>query len=90
MFDCKAAIAYIKQYTGQDKISFMGLSQGSSLMFYALSQDSEWFKHNVNLVCALAPVTRLSRKAFPFYQPLARSSIVMPGLGWLGCAGMYF
>lgn len=49
MLDSKAVIQYIKQKTGNEKITYMGMSQGTASMFYALSQDNEWFKDNINL-----------------------------------------
>ena len=73
MVDSKAVISYIKNNTGNEKITFIGQSQGSALMFYALSKDSEWFKDNLNLFAALAPVTRVTRESFPFYQLFVRN-----------------
>ena len=56
MKDSKAVISYIKEQTEHDKISFVGQSQGNSLMFYALSQDSDWFKEHLNVFAAITPV----------------------------------
>jgi poly(3-hydroxyalkanoate) synthetase len=53
MVDSKAVIKYIKQETGQEKITYIGMSQGAASMFFALSLDSEWFKDNLNLFCAV-------------------------------------
>ena len=38
-FDMPAMIDYVREYTGQDKIAYIGYSQGSVQMFSALSEN---------------------------------------------------
>lgn len=58
--DDKANIEYIRQETGQDKIIFVGHSEGFTTMITALStEEAEWYKQRVSLVVGLAPVSRL-------------------------------
>ncbi|CAI2367552.1 unnamed protein product [Moneuplotes crassus] len=89
MVDSKAVIKHVKQQTGHDKVTFVGQSQGSAQMFYALSRDSEWFREHLNLFVALAPVTRVSRDSFPFYQKLIKRKSLLRFLDWLEMTDLY-
>ena len=55
-YDVKANIKAIKALTGEDKIIYLGYSQGTIQMHYALAHDDEhWFKKNLHKVVSLAP-----------------------------------
>jgi hypothetical protein len=59
--DDKANIEYIRQETGQDKIIFVGHSEGFTTMLTALTtNEADWFKQRVSLLVGLAPVSRLN------------------------------
>lgn len=58
--DTKAVIKYIKKHSGEDKISFIGFSQGATQVLCALIQDSEWYKENMNILINLGPLARIS------------------------------
>lgn len=54
----KKAIDIAKPTSG--KVTYMGHSEGTSQMFYALSSNQTWIKDHVNLFVALAPIARLT------------------------------
>ena len=58
-YDAPAQIDYVRNTTGIDKVTYMGHSQGTSQMFYAVSAHQEFWKERLNLWIALAPVTKL-------------------------------
>lgn len=53
--DDKANIEEIMRLTGDEKIYYLGYSQGSTQMLYALEQDSDWFSKRLHKVVMLAP-----------------------------------
>ena len=57
MLDVPAAIRKIKQVSSVDKVAYIGGSQGTSIMFYALTKDVEesFFADNMSCFIALAP-----------------------------------
>jgi len=58
-YDLPAQIDMVKAQTGVDKVTYMGHSQGTSQMFYALSTFPNEISSRVNLFVACAPVTRM-------------------------------
>ena len=59
-YDDTANIDYILNHTGQKKVAaYIGHSQGTSQMFYALSAHPDYWQERLNLFVALAPVTSL-------------------------------
>jgi len=55
-YDVKANIQAIKELTGEDKITYVGYSQGTIQMHYALAHDDDhWFSQNLNKIVHLAP-----------------------------------
>ena len=63
LYDTKALINYVKDKTKQEKIPYIGSSQGSTQMLYALTKDEDWFKERVNLFVALCPAIQLGPEA---------------------------
>jgi len=56
MYDDKANIDAIKSATGEDKIFYIGYSQGTGQMHYGLSHDDEgYYGKNLHKVVHLAP-----------------------------------
>merc|ERR1719266_2519768 len=54
--DVPAAIKYIKDKAGVDKVAYIGYSQGNILMTYALAKmEEEFFADNVSVFVSLAP-----------------------------------
>ena len=58
-FDAPAQVDYVRNQTGQQKITYVGHSMGTTQLFYALSDQPDFWKERLNLFVALAPVTRL-------------------------------
>jgi len=58
--DAPSQIDFVRQQTGNDKVTYIGHSQGTSQMFYALSDKPDFWQERVNLFIALAPVTNLA------------------------------
>lgn len=77
MLDDKAVIQHIKEVTGNKKVAYIGLSQGTTQMFYALAQDSDWFKEHMSIFVALAPVTKLSEDAIKSMQGISKSDKIL-------------
>lgn len=57
--DLPAFIDYILDDTEQEKLAYIGHSQGTSQMFYALSENESYFKDKLSLYVALGPVTKI-------------------------------
>ena len=61
IYDIPAVIDYINSINKSgEKIIYFGHSQGTTLMFSGLTQKFEFYKKNIKLFVALAPVARLT------------------------------
>ena len=49
----------MRQYTGKEKITYVGHSQGTSQMFSALSEGYGNLDEKINFFVALAPIVNL-------------------------------
>ena len=58
LYDTKAEIDYIKAQTGRDKVAYIGMSQGSSQMLYALAVNNEYYKKNLSIFIGLCPAAK--------------------------------
>ena len=58
-YDLPAQIDEVRKLTGVEKVTYMGHSQGTTQMFYALGTNEAWLDERVNLFIALAPIIRL-------------------------------
>ena len=58
-YDDPAQVEKALSISGRKTATYIGHSQGTSQMFYALSDDPTYWKKKVNLFVALAPVTML-------------------------------
>ena len=54
-YDAPAMIDYVLAVTNQDKITYIGHSQGNTVMFAALAEKFGQFDQKLNLFVALAP-----------------------------------
>ena len=54
--DIPEQVNYVRDYTRQDKITYICHSQGTTQMFYALSKRPNYYKERINLFISLAPV----------------------------------
>lgn len=63
-YDLPAFIKYIRKTTkmrDDQKLSYIGHSQGTTEMFYGLARNQEFFNQNLNVFIALAPVARMTK-----------------------------
>ena len=58
-YDQRANFEYVTALTGYPKIAYIGHSQGTSLMFYALATDERYFKRKLSVFIAMGPVTKI-------------------------------
>lgn len=58
-YDEPAMIDYVLEKTGQDTLSYIAHSQGTTLMFTALAENFGNLNDKINVFVALAPVTYL-------------------------------
>ena len=70
-YDAPAQVDYVRKATGFDKLTYVGHSQGTTQMFYALSKHEDFWAERLNLFVALAPVTRLDHTASPLFKYFA-------------------
>lgn len=58
LYDAPAQLGYVVKTTGQDKLTYIGHSQGTSQMFAALSDPKthQWMNQHVKHFVALAPI----------------------------------
>ncbi|CDW78774.1 ab-hydrolase associated lipase region family protein [Stylonychia lemnae] len=66
--DLPAVIDYILQVTKQQKLAYMGHSQGTSQMYYALAENENYFADKVSVFIALGPVIRLDHAPSKVFQ----------------------
>jgi len=59
-YDLPAQIDYALKTSGNDKLTYIGHSQGTSQMFWALSHDQDHYLSRVNGFIALAPVANMA------------------------------
>jgi pimeloyl-ACP methyl ester carboxylesterase len=59
LYDAPAQVDYVRKVSGRDKITYIGHSQGTTQMFFAISRDEAFWKKRLNLFVAIAPVTKL-------------------------------
>lgn len=71
--DAPAQVDYVRQKTNTEKVTFIGHSQGTSQMFYALSVNQDFWKERLNLFVALAPVTNLANTRSDLFKYTAGS-----------------
>ena len=76
IYDIPAVINYIKTINKSgEKIIYFGHSQGTSLMFSGLTQKFDFYKQNIKLFVALAPVARLANIGSTFLSILSKINI---------------
>jgi pimeloyl-ACP methyl ester carboxylesterase len=72
LHDLPTFIDHIIETTGQEKITYIGHSQGTTQMFLAASLNPEYFSAKINLFTALGPVTSLNNIKVPALRALAK------------------
>ena len=54
-FDMPAVSDYIREATSQQKMAYIGHSQGTTQMFAALAKDPEYWKERISAFMVMAP-----------------------------------
>lgn len=70
-YDVVAQIDGVLKETGVSKVTYVGHSQGTSQIFYALATNEDYLKERINLVVAFAPILRLGNTTDPVLKHLA-------------------
>ena len=71
-YDLPAQVDYVLEQTGQQKITYLGHSQGTTQMFTALSEEFGDIEDKVNLFIALAPITHLAGSHDAFWVEISK------------------
>lgn len=77
-------ISYVLAETGAPSLTYVGHSQGTTQMFSALSENSDWFRERINLFIMLAPVARCDRLANPTLKSFSENNVVLKMLKKMG------
>ena len=72
LHDLPTFIDHITAKTGQEKITYIGHSQGTTQMFLGATLNAEYFNSKINLFVALGPVTTLNNVKVPVAQKLSK------------------
>ena len=78
-YDVPANLAYVTAYTGKDKVTYVGHSQGTSQMFAALSDQktNAYVSSKINGFIALAPVAYLANSNSKLIRLLANDGVLI-------------
>ena len=74
-YDVRDQLGYVKASTGAQKVGYVGHSQGTIQMFFALSQWEDALAQDVYAFGALAPVARTGHLSSNILQVLADSHL---------------
>ena len=69
--DVTAFIDYILAKTGQEKLTYIGHSQGTTQMFMASALNPRYFEKKVNLFVALGPATKMNNVQVPAFRAMS-------------------
>jgi len=58
-YDMPAIVDFVLEKTGNKKISFIGHSTGTTIMFAAMSTKPDYYRERINCFIAMAPVSSL-------------------------------
>lgn len=72
LFDLPANINFVLKHTGQEKLTYIGHSQGTTQMLLGASLNPLYFKNNVNLFVALGPVAELHHVEVPVFHAMSK------------------
>jgi len=71
--DLPASFDYVLKETNAEKLAYIGHSEGTTEMFYGLSEDMDYFGDKVSVYIALAPVADLPNTEIPILKTLANN-----------------
>lgn len=72
LYDLPANIDFVLAQTGQESLTYVGHSQGTTQMLLGASLEPAYFQGRVNLFVALAPVAQLHNVEVPVFKELAK------------------
>lgn len=84
LYDQPALWKYVMEKTGQEKIIYIGHSQGTCQMFVAMCEHTEFFKKHMLKFVAIAPVLRVSNLNSPAVRRLIKDEIAYKALKKMG------
>jgi hypothetical protein len=58
-YDIPAVIEHIVAVTGNEKISYVAHSQGTTQAYYGMSEYTDYYQSRLNLAVMLGPVTKI-------------------------------
>ena len=64
-YDLPANLEYIIKTNGHSKVAYIGHSQGTTQLFYALAENESYYADKLSLFVALGPVTKLGNIKSP-------------------------
>lgn len=79
-FDTEAQIDMVLHESGRQNLTYIGHSQGTTQMFYALSTNYDQWKDKINLFVAIAPIVYMSNTDAQLLKLVAKLD---SSLGWL-------
>jgi len=83
--DITTEIDYALRVTGEKKLAYIGHSQGTTQMFYALSHNEDFFAQRVSVFIALGPVMQLTHcKSSLIHFFAAFETLIVDTAGTLG------
>ena len=72
MKDLPTFIDHVLDTTGQEQLTYIGHSQGTTQMFLGASLDPDYFSKKVNLFVALGPATKMSNVKVDAFKDAAK------------------
>jgi lysosomal acid lipase/cholesteryl ester hydrolase len=76
-FDITAEIDYVLKVSKQQKLAYIGHSQGTSQMFYGLAKNEDFFDQRVSIFIALGPVMKLDHCKSSLLSFVAHNSALL-------------
>jgi len=67
-YDAPAVIKYIREVTGRSKITYLGHSEGTTQMFYSLTNHQVFWEENIAGFIAFAPLTRFDDSKLTLFK----------------------
>ena len=64
-YDQPAFLEYVREQTDQEKVTYLGHSQGGTQILSGLAENADFYKDRVNLFMMLGPASRLDRNKHP-------------------------
>lgn len=79
----------MKEKNNTSKISLVAYSEGTTSSFFAAAEDPEYFKNNINIMVAMAPVIYMKHAGNPLLRKVAKETFVFDFLKKHGFIEIY-